>query len=107
MGCNSSADLQEESAGALALASLHGLGQIEVRFSRVTPILTPRFIPSGTNELLNKLHAIQQKQKLPAQSHLLKNQYEAEWGRELCPNVSCYSGAYDALGLSGGKTARR
>ncbi len=103
MDRNSSADLQEESAEASALATLHWLDRIEGRFSRVTPILTPRFIPSCTDELLDQLHAIQQKRKLPVQSHLSENQGEVEWVRELCPDVSCYGGAYDAFGLFGGK----
>lgn len=76
------------------------------RFRYVKPILTPRFIPSCTDELMRGLAKLQQETGLPVQSHLSENYGEIDWVRELCPEAEHYGDAYDRLGLFGsnGKT---
>lgn len=71
-------------------------------FRHVRPILTPRFIPSCSEELLGELSQIQREYGLPVQSHLSENRREIEWVRKLCPEAQFYGDAYDRYGLFGG-----
>ena len=71
-------------------------------FHRTAPILTPRFIPSCTDELMEDLGVLQRERKLPVQSHLSENQSEMEWVQQLCPWSHNYGDAYDHFGLFGG-----
>ncbi len=72
-------------------------------YSFTSPILTPRFIPSCTDEVLDKLKEIQVKYRLPVQSHLSENISEIEWVKELCPKAKNYGEAYAIHGLFGGE----
>ncbi|MDR3334076.1 MAG: amidohydrolase family protein [Treponema sp.] len=65
------------------------------------PILTPRFIPSCTDDLMRGLSELQKQYRLPLQSHLSENQREIAWVRELCPESSCYGDAYTRFDLFG------
>lgn len=71
-------------------------------FTNTAPILTPRFIPSCTDELMRKLKEVQLEYKLPVQSHLSENQSEIAWVKELCPEAENYGDAYGHFGLFGG-----
>lgn len=76
-------------------------------YRNVFPILTPRFIPSCTDELMLRLGAIIKDTGLPLQSHLSENKGEIEWVGELCPDARFYGDAYDSFhcfGDSGNKT---
>jgi len=70
-------------------------------FRRTKPILTPRFVPCCTGELLERLGALQQARGLSVQSHLSENPGEVEVVRQLHPGDSCYGGVYDRYGLFG------
>lgn len=72
------------------------------RFVRTKPILTPRFIPSCTDELMRGLKKLQRKYGLPTQSHLSENFGEIAMVRDLCPDSGFYGDAYDRFGLFGG-----
>ena len=102
MDRNGTVELQEASAEASAADTRKWLETAFTRYRRTKPILTPRFIPSCTDELMNALREIQQTYKLPVQSHLSENQGEVEWVKELCPNPQGYGHAYDDFGLFGG-----
>lgn len=71
-------------------------------FSRVRPILTPRFIPSCTDALMAGLGRLQREFHVPAQSHLSENLSEIDWVQSLCPDTRFYGEAYDRVGLFGG-----
>ena len=71
------------------------------KYKRVLPMLTPRFVPSCTAELMKELGQISKEQKLPVQSHLSENKGEIAWVKELHPETSCYAEAYDEFGLFG------
>lgn len=101
-----------------AAASLHGTeewlaacfsGQSyaknETRFNNTHPILTPRFIPACSDELMRGLADIQKKYSLPVQSHLSENRSEIQWVRELCPQSGGYGAAYADFDLFGGSAA--
>jgi guanine deaminase len=93
--------LCEASAKASAEDTVLWLKRAEGKFSNVSPILTPRFIPTCSDELLRQLSDIQKKYGVPMQSHLSENLAEIEWVKELHPDASCYGEAYDKFGLFG------
>lgn len=70
-------------------------------FPHVKPILTPRFIPTCSDELMEHLSRLQKKYHLPMQSHLSENLGEIQWVKELCPDTKFYGDAYDKYGLFG------
>jgi guanine deaminase len=72
-------------------------------YKNIFPILTPRFIPSCSDELLKSLAEMQKSYPaLPVQSHLSENRREVEWVRELCPESETYTEAYAKTGLMQG-----
>lgn len=105
MDRNGAPSLQEESAEASAEATLRWLEEIQGRYKNVKPILTPRFTPSCSDPLMERLGEIQRKYRLPVQSHLSENLSEIAWVKELCPNTAFYGEAYDQFGMFGGENA--
>ena len=73
-----------------------------VNLENVKPILTPRFTPSCTDELFEKLSQLQKKYNLPMQSHLSENLGEIEWVKELCPGTNSYGESYNRYDMFGG-----
>lgn len=73
------------------------------KYENVAPILTPRFLPSCSNDLMEGLRDLQKKYNLPLQSHISENLSEIEWVKELYPGISSYGAAYDQFGLFGRK----
>lgn len=65
----------------------------------VMPVVTPRFVPTCTSELLAGLGAIAKRYGLPVQSHMSESVNEIEWVGQLHPEASCYAGVYDNHGL--------
>ena len=102
MDRNGSPQLQEESAQASADATVQWIKDTLDKFENVKPILTPRFTPSCSDELMEKLSEIQKRYHLPMQSHLSENFGEIAWVKELCPNTHFYGEAYSQFGLFGG-----
>jgi len=89
-----------------AITSLHDtrtwLRETLGQYARTTPILTPRFVPSCSDELMAGLGEIQREYALPVQSHLSENQREISWVEELVPSAESYGHAYYKNGLFGG-----
>ena len=100
MDRNSPDILREESAEASAQATEEWIQACE-KFEKVKPILTPRFTPSVTDELFEKLSVLQKKYNLPMQSHLSENKGEIEWVKELCPGTKNYGESYDRYDMFG------
>jgi len=67
----------------------------------VRPIITPRFIPSCTSEMLHACGELAAKYQLPVQSHLSENKDEIAWVHQLEPESTSYGDAYDRYGLFG------
>lgn len=101
MDRNSPDYLCEASARASAENTLRWLEETAGRYENVKPILTPRFTPSCSDELMERLSAIQKQYHLPMQSHLSENLGEIAWVQELCPNTRFYGEAYSQFGLFG------
>ncbi|MBR0369039.1 MAG: amidohydrolase family protein [Clostridia bacterium] len=71
-------------------------------YVRTGPIVTPRFVPSCTDALMEKLGEIRREYDLPVQSHLSENPDEVAFVGELAPEAAFYGDAYDRFGLFGG-----
>ena len=103
MDRNGAPSLQEESAKASADATLKWIEETLSLYPNIQPILTPRFTPSCSDDLMKELGEIQRRFHLPVQSHLSENLGEIAWVKELCPDTSFYGEAYDKFGLFGGE----
>ena len=67
----------------------------------VRPIITPRFIPSCTPEMLRTCGQLAVKYQLPVQSHLSENKAEIAWVQELEKESTSYGDAYNRYSLFG------
>lgn len=101
MDRNSPDDLRETTEES-AQATERWICDCKDAYRNVMPILTPRFIPSCTDELMQKLGELQRKYNLPMQSHLSENRSEIAWVSELHPDTKCYGEAYEKYGMFGG-----
>lgn len=74
--------------------------------TRMRPILTPRFLPTCSDGLMEQLGELQKETGMYLQSHLSENPGEIEWVKQLAPWSENYGDAYDHFGLFGsfGKT---
>ncbi len=102
MDRNSPDSLREESADASARDTLAWLEHVSGKYNHTAPILTPRFTPSCTDELMMRLGEVQRQYHLPVQSHLSENMGEMAWVQELCPKSKFYGDTYASFGLFGG-----
>ena len=73
----------------------------ERRYVRTKPIITPRFVISCSDALMEELGTIAAEKKLPVQSHLSENPDEIEFVKQLSPESRFYGDAYDRCGLFG------
>lgn len=94
--------LREQGPEAAVADTERWICETKDRFRNTKPILTPRFIPSCSDELLQGIKKLQVKYQLPTQSHLSENMGEIELVRSLCPDSAFYGDAYDRFGLFGG-----
>jgi len=67
----------------------------------VRPILTPRFAPTSSGELLRAIGKLAGKYSLPVQSHLSETRDEVKWVRRLFPSHPTYADVYRDFGLFG------
>ena len=77
------------------------ISQTAGKYRNTYPIITPRFVPSCTDELLSRLGWLSEQHELPVQSHLSENPGEVAWVGELCPDSRFYGEVYDKHGLFG------
>ena len=93
--------LIEESAEASAYNTFGWINSIHNKFQNTKPILTPRFIPCCTDELMEELKQIQMTYGIPVQSHLSESPGEIEFVHFLRPNNEFYGDAYNDYDLFG------
>ena len=67
----------------------------------VRPIITPRFIPSCSPEMLKACGQLASKHGIAVQSHLSENRKEIETVKSLEPSSTCYGDAYLRYNLFG------
>ncbi|MCR5789252.1 MAG: amidohydrolase family protein [Lachnospiraceae bacterium] len=95
-------DYYAESTEQSLLATREWLEAVQNKgFKKTRPILTPRFTPSCSRELMQGLGKLAAEYDLPVQSHLSENLSEIDFVKELEPDVSCYADSYLRAGLMG------
>ncbi|QSZ36449.1 hypothetical protein DSL72_006328 [Monilinia vaccinii-corymbosi] len=72
--------------------------QIDPTRELITAILTPRFAPSCTRELLGSLGKLAVDRKLPIQTHISENRSEVAWVGDLFSECGSYAAVYDKYG---------
>lgn len=77
------------------------LNSVKGRFERTMPILTPRFIPSCTDKLMEELREIQMAYGIPVQSHLSESLGEIDFVKSLRPENKFYGEGYNDYDLFG------
>lgn len=101
MDRNGGVDLQEETQESID----ETLRWLEAcHFEHIKPMITPRFTPSCTNELMAALGKIATEQELPIQSHLSENTGEIAWVKQLHPDCAQYWETYQKYGLWNDRT---
>lgn len=101
MDRNGNGILQEKDAKTSFENTLKWLDETSNKFENTFPILTPRFTPSVSDELMALLGKIAVEKNLPVQSHLSENLKEIEWVRQLVPSSKNYLDAYMKFGMAG------
>lgn len=101
MDRNGGVNLQEESAEASLKATIKWLDAVEGKYKNIKPILTPRFIPSCSDELMKGIGKLSKESNLRIQSHLSENQSEIAWVKELVPSSTSYANAYEIFDTMG------
>lgn len=101
MDRNGGDNLQEKDAKTSFLDTKEWLNRIAGRFENTMPIITPRFIPSCSDELMEQLGGLAEENNLKIQSHLSENVSEIEWVKELVPAASSYANAYEIFNNMG------
>ncbi|PVH73351.1 guanine deaminase [Cadophora sp. DSE1049] len=98
---------RDESAGKSledTRATITHIAGIDPTNALITPILTPRFAPSCSRNLMNGLGSLQKETNLPVQTHISENKNECALVKELFPEFDSYTEVYDGHGLLGPKT---
>jgi len=68
------------------------------------PVITPRFVPTCSAELMEGLARIAARHQLLVTSHISENAGEIEWVKSLHPAKESYASCYDYPGLLGRRT---
>ncbi|XP_051784333.1 guanine deaminase isoform X2 [Erpetoichthys calabaricus] len=74
------------------------------QYTLVKPIVTPRFAPSCSTQLLNDLGDIAKENDLHIQSHISENKDELNIVKDMFPECGCYTEVYDKYNLLTSKT---
>jgi guanine deaminase len=93
--------LEEESAEISAYQTFGWINATKDKFKNTKPILTPRFIPSCTDKLMEELREIQMTYGIPVQSHLSESPGEIDFVKFLRPNNEFYGDSYNEYDLFG------
>ena len=101
MDREASKKLQEESPEISAKHTFEWIEATKDKYQNTKPILTPRFIPSCTDKLMEELRKIQMEYGIPVQSHLSESPGEIDFVKFLRPNNKFYGEAYNDYDLFG------
>ena len=97
-------DVSAASALADTRATISHIASIDPKHALITPILTPRFAPSCSSDLMHGLGALQKETNLPVQTHISENVNEVALVKSMFPDHESYTHVYDNHGLLGPKT---
>ncbi len=87
-----------------SMAETNRFIELSKDFKRTKPIITPRFIPSCTDDLMEFLGSYAKANALAIQSHLDENPNEIKWVSELVPNSKSYTDAYKMFNTLNNRT---
>ena len=93
--------LMEESVEIAAYHTFEWIKETKDKYINTKPILTPRFIPCCTDQLMEVLREIQMTFGIPVQSHLSENQGEIDFVKILRPQNKFYGDVYNDYDLFG------
>ena len=93
--------LTEDSAEISAYTTFGWINAVKDKFKNTKPILTPRFIPCCTDQLMEELREIQMAYGIPVQSHLSESKGEIEFVKFLRPDDPFYGDSYNDYDLFG------
>lgn len=99
-----SGDVLKETTEESVSETLKWLDEASGRFDHIKPVLTPRFTPTCTNDLMAFLGKLAEERNLPVQSHLSENTSEMAWVKELHPDCGQYWETYAKYGLFNDRT---
>jgi guanine deaminase len=71
----------------------------DMKSELIKAVITPRFVPSCTPELMSELGELAQKKNLHIQTHISENLKEIEWVKSLEPSCESYTQVYEKAGL--------
>lgn len=97
-------DESVESAVRDTQACIDHIRHIDPAFDLISPIITPRFAPSCTDEMLAALGKLHHDSGVPCQTHISENKQEIQLVKELFPKSESYTHVYDEAGLLTPKT---
>ena len=104
MDRNSPDYLCEKDAATSLADTVRWLNDVEAKgYANTKPILTPRFTPTCSDELMEGLGKLKQERGLPLQSHLSENLSEIDWVHGLAPWSTCYGETYEHFGQLDGE----
>lgn len=83
---------------------MHHINKIDPRHELVDSIITPRFAPSCSGQLLAGLGELHKESGCRIQTHISENTDEVTLVKELFPESTSYADVYDRAGLLGPKT---
>ncbi|ODV58951.1 guanine deaminase [Ascoidea rubescens DSM 1968] len=103
---------QSKKSTEKVLKHIKNLNEIQESVSRIDkseenlilPIITPRFAPSCTSDLLSWLGDLSEEKDLHIQTHISENVEEIEWVKKLFPESKNYAAVYDDHKLLTSKT---
>ncbi len=80
-------------------ATISHISEIDACNELITPIITPRFAPACSSDLLMGLGRLAFESKLPIQTHISENESEISLVSSLFPKHDSYAHCYDSHGL--------
>ncbi|MGF6906099.1 amidohydrolase family protein [Fusobacterium sp. PH5-44] len=102
MDRNSISDLIEQSPKESYENTKKWIENSKNKYKNTFPIITPRFTPACSDELMSLIGKLQRETTTPVQSHLSENISEISLVKELCHDIINYSDSYAKHGLFGG-----
>lgn len=100
MDRNTSDDLVEDTERSM-VETEEIIIEYKEKSSLVKPIITPRFVPTCSEELMRGLGNLAINYGIPVQSHLSENISEVAWVKELHPESNNYASVYNEFNLFG------
>ena len=104
MDRNGFKDYQETTSDSLNDTKTFVASVLNMKSHLVEPIITPRFVPCCSKELMESLGALAKDKELRVQTHLSECQPEVKWVQELESWAKDYTDVYHQTGLLTDKT---